>query len=87
MGGASNRVARDTTAYPHRNIEFIMNVHTRWETPDQDIHCVSCAKDFYQATLPFATGGAYVNFISEGDENVKNAYGENVKRLATIKAK
>lgn len=85
MGGATNRVANDATAYPHRGIEFIMNVHTRWETPDQDQHCVSWAKDFYQATLPFATGGAYVNFISDGDESVERAYSGNAKRLAKIK--
>lgn len=87
MGGVTNRVAKNATAYPHRDVEFIMNVHTRWETSDQDKHCIAWAKDFYQATLPFATGGAYVNFMSVGDESVENAYGENAKRLVKIKTK
>lgn len=87
MGGATKRVTKSATAYPHRDVEFIMNVHTRWETPDQDKQCVSWAKDFYQTTLPFATGGAYVNFISEGDESVDKAYGENKERLVKIKDK
>src|SRR4029078_4577789 len=28
LGGAVNRVAADATAYPHRDVEFVMNVHT-----------------------------------------------------------
>lgn len=87
VGGATNRIKQDATAYPHRNIEFIMNVHTRWEEKNKDNECVAWARDFYQTSLPFATGGAYVNFISAGDDNLKNAYGENIKRLSAIKAK
>jgi FAD/FMN-containing dehydrogenase len=37
---------------------------------------------------PFATGGAYVNFLSEeGDDRIKAAYGaDKFARLAQIKA-
>lgn len=87
MGGYTNRVPQDKTAYPHRNVEFIMNVHTRWENASQDSECITWARDFYAATLPFATGGAYVNFVSEGDDNIESAYGENFDRLAQMKAK
>ena len=30
LGGAINRVPADATAYPHRDANFVMNVHTRW---------------------------------------------------------
>ena len=30
VGGASNRIDATATAYPHRDANFVMNVHTRW---------------------------------------------------------
>ena len=36
LGGAVNRVPIEATAYPHRNVEFVLNVHTRWTDPAQD---------------------------------------------------
>ncbi len=87
LGGAVNRVDAQATAYPHRDAEFVMNVHTRWEDPGADDTCVGWAREFYDATLPFATGGVYVNFLSEGEEDrIENAYGANFSRLAEVKA-
>jgi Rps23 Pro-64 3,4-dihydroxylase Tpa1-like proline 4-hydroxylase len=87
MGGETNRVAKRATAYPHRDVNYIMNVHTRWEDKDDDTRCILWARDFFEATRPFATGGAYVNFMSAGDENLEGAYSENIEKLAAIKAK
>ena len=43
---------------------------------------------YWEAVHPYATGGAYVNFMmDEGQERVEATYGENYRRLATIKAK
>jgi len=86
VGGKTNTVASDATAYPHRDVAFVMNVHTRWEKPADDKHCIDWARDFYQATEPFSTGGVYVNFISEGEDRVQGAYGANYARLAHVKA-
>lgn len=87
MGGASNRIASDATAYPHRDVNFIMNVHTRWEDKGEDERCIRWARSFFEATKPFATGGSYVNFISEGDDNLEGAYSGNIQKLASIKKK
>lgn len=87
MGGATNRVDSSATAYPHRDAEFVMNVHTRWDKPDQDQTCIDWARDFYDATLPLATGGVYVNFISEGEDRIEGAYGANYERLTKVKGK
>jgi FAD/FMN-containing dehydrogenase len=88
LGGATNRVASDATAYPHRDTEFVLNVHTRWEDAGADATCIRWAREFYDATLPFATGGVYVNFLSEGEEDrLAGAYGPNLERLARVKAK
>lgn len=85
LGGAANRVASDATAYPHRDVEFVMNVHTRWEDPKDDETCVSWARKFFDATAVFSTGGVYVNFISDGEDRVEAAYGSNYDRVAKLK--
>ncbi len=88
LGGAINRVAADATAYPHRNVQFVMNVHTRWSSPSEDEVCIRWARALYDAAAPFATGGVYVNFMPE-DETQRvstGAYGPNYDRLARLKA-
>ncbi len=87
LGGAVNRVPANATAYPHRNVEFVMNVHTRWRDAAQDQECLGWARAFFNKTAPLATGGVYVNFMPE-DESQRvraGAYGPNYTRLAQLK--
>jgi FAD/FMN-containing dehydrogenase len=88
LGGAINRVPAEATAYPHRDVSFVMNVHTRWSRPAEDAPCIAWTRALYDATAPFATGGVYVNFMPE-DEAARvraGAYGANYERLARVKA-
>lgn len=88
LGGAINRVAADATAYPHRDVAFLVNLHTRWRDPAEDAKCIAWAREVFDACAPFATGGTYVNFIPEDDrDGVRRAYLGNAKRLSSIKAK
>jgi FAD/FMN-containing dehydrogenase len=83
-----NRVAADATAYPHRDAEFVLNVHTRWREPAQDAECIQWARQFFNRTAPYATGGVYVNFMPEDEtDRTQGAYGADYDRLAAIKAK
>ena len=89
LGGAINRLPVNATAYPHRDVEFVMNIHTRWREAAQDAACIQWAREVFEAAAPFATGGVYVNFMP-GDEMQrvpKGAYGANYDRLAKLKAK
>ncbi|MDI3326004.1 FAD-binding oxidoreductase [Pontibacterium granulatum] len=86
LGGAINRVASDATAYPHRDVEYVMNVHTRWDEHADDRECIGWAREFFDATKAYATGGVYVNFISEDEERVDGAYGSNYAKLAQVKS-
>jgi FAD/FMN-containing dehydrogenase len=89
VGAATGRVPSDATAYPHRDAAFVLNVHTRWEDAGQDAECVAWAREFFDATAPYATGGTYLNFVSEAEDaaRVAAAYGENYDRLRELKAK
>lgn len=87
LGGAINRVPVDGTAYPHRDAEFLMNLHTRWEDPAQDEECIKWARDMYHAMKPHATGGVYLNFIPEEVGEERAAFRENFDRLIEVKSK
>lgn len=88
ISGAANRIAADATAYRYRDAKYIMNVHGRWETPAEDQKVISWARDLFKAAKPFASAGAYVNFMTEDEgERVSSVYGPNYQRLAEIKKK
>jgi len=88
LGGATKRVAADTTAFAQRGANFLMNVHTRWQDPAEDTHCIAWARELFDRTARFATGGVYVNFMPEDDAGrVKSAFGPSYDRLAKIKGK
>jgi len=87
LGGAVNDVAPDATAYPHRDAEYVMNVHARWETAAEDEKCVAWAREYFDASAPYATGGVYVNFVPDGESPLAEAYGPNYERLVQLKRK
>ena len=86
LGGQAGRPAPHDTAYPHRDALYVMNVHTRWEDPADDARCITWARDFFSAAAPYATGGVYVNFLTQDESGrTADAYGANYQRLAQIK--
>jgi FAD/FMN-containing dehydrogenase len=88
VGGAINRVPADATAYPHRDANFIMNVHTRWRDRNEEEGAIRWTRDLFSATAPHATGGVYVNFMPQDEtDRVEGAYGSNYERLLALKAK
>ncbi|NIM52831.1 MAG: FAD-binding protein [Gemmatimonadales bacterium] len=88
LGGAVGRVPAEATAYTHRDAEFVLNVHTRWDDPAEDDKCVSWARELFDRSAPFATGGVYINFMPEDEgDRVGAAYGSNYERLVELKNK
>jgi FAD/FMN-containing dehydrogenase len=88
MAGAANRVPADAMAYGHRDARFVMNVHGRWEDPADDARGIAWARQFFNAAAPYASSGAYVNFMTEEESNrVASAYGDNYPRLVELKRK
>ena len=67
---------------------LIMNVHGRWESAAEDDRCIAWARGVYKVMEPYASGGAYVNFLTEEEsQRVTNAYGANHQRLVELKKK
>lgn len=88
MEGAPSQIAANSTAFPHRNTPFVLNIHTRWQNSSDDEKSIKWAKEFHKETEPFSQG-VYVNFLSdEGADRVKQAYTTQVwKRLVDCKRK
>jgi FAD/FMN-containing dehydrogenase len=88
IAGAPNRVPAGAMAYGHRDARFVMNVHGRWDDRAGDERGVAWARQFFNAAAPYASAGAYVNFMTEEEGNrVAAAYGDNYPRLVEIKRK
>jgi len=88
LEGKFNTVPVNEMAYPNRDLKYILNVHGRWDDAKQDKEGIGWAREFFDATLKFASAGAYVNFMTEDEEDrVKNAYGANYNKLVDIKKK
>jgi FAD/FMN-containing dehydrogenase len=89
LGGAINRIPAKATAYPHRDVNFVMNIHGRWSDASQDAACIGWARELFDRMAPHATGGVYVNFMPEDEAQrvSRGAYGSNYARLAELKAR
>ncbi len=86
LGGATTRPTPESTAYPHRDAQFVMNVHGRWNDPADDERGIGWARGFFKAAAPFASGGVYVNFMTADEGGrVRAAYGSNYRRLVEVK--
>lgn len=85
LGGAVKRVDPRATAYPHREADFLVNITTRWGEPNLDEECIDWTREYFDALAPYATGGSYVNLISETEGEESMAYRENYERLVELK--
>lgn len=86
IAGVANEVPSDAMAYSSRDAKFVMNVHGRWDNPVDDEQCIAWSRAFFKAAAPYATGGAYVNFMTaEESDRVAAAYGPNYARLVEVK--
>ena len=88
MGGAVARVDDADTAFHGRNAGFTFNINGNAETAVGFEAERQWARDFWSALAPYHTS-VYVNFLmEEGEERVKQAYGEEkFDRLKSLKRK
>ena len=88
IGGQTQRVPVNATAYSSRDTHYAMNVHGRWEDPADDDRCIGWARAFFDAAAPFSLGSVYVNFMTQEEgSRVADAYGPNYERLVAVKSR
>ncbi|NNM35471.1 MAG: FAD-binding oxidoreductase, partial [Gemmatimonadetes bacterium] len=86
LGGAQSRIREDATAYRGRGAAFLMNVHGRWDDPEQDRECVAWCRRVFDQASEFAMESAYVNFLTDEEgPRLASAYGDAWSRLREVK--
>jgi FAD/FMN-containing dehydrogenase len=91
MGGAINRVDPTETAYAERSAPWMSSIDGNWEDPADNDRNVAWVRESFRRIAPYSTGTTYTNFTGQADEAhdalTTSAYGANMVRLATIKAR
>ncbi|MBM4834325.1 FAD-binding oxidoreductase [Vibrio parahaemolyticus] len=88
LGCAASRPEPESMAYSSRDANYVLNVHGRWDSAEDDQACIAWARDFFAKTKPYASGGAYINFLTQDEaERTESAYGPTYTRLQEVKKK
>lgn len=88
IGGQTERVAPEAMAYSSRDARYVMNVHGRWDSAAEDERGIAWAREFFRKAAPFASGGAYINFLTQDEtDRIEFAYGKTYERLVALKKK
>jgi FAD/FMN-containing dehydrogenase len=88
MHGAASSVDPAATAFPHRDEHYDFLILSQWTDPSDSEENIRWTRAFFEAMEPFFEKGVYVNNLGEeGEDRVKEAYGENYGRLVALKDK
>jgi FAD/FMN-containing dehydrogenase len=89
IDGAVRRVPKNATAWNAREATWSMVIAGIDADPKKAEALKTWGRAYWTAIHPFNLEGAYVNFMmdDEADGRVQATYGENYRRLASVKAK
>jgi hypothetical protein len=88
LHGAASRVHVADTAFPHRYDHYNCGPLAGWDSPTETEKNVRWSRQCWEALKPFYERSAYVNDLGdEGEQRVREAFGENYERLFTLKKK
>ena len=91
MHGAASRIPSGATAFPHRYDHYDLLVHPATDNPADKDKIIGWARQCWAELQPFVERAVYVNALEdaqeEGELRVREAYGANYERLATLKKK
>lgn len=89
VGGAIAERRADDGAVGNRDAEYVLGIAGSWlpGDPNGERH-LGWVRGAWGAMRPHATGGVYVNFLTEeeGEDRIRAAYRDNFDRLAKVKA-
>ena len=89
IDGAVRRVPKEATAWTTREATWSMVIAGIDSDPKRADALTTWGRAYWKAIHPFNLEGAYVNFMMDDElgGRVQASYGENYKRLASVKAK
>ncbi|WP_339103356.1 FAD-binding oxidoreductase [Haloterrigena salinisoli] len=90
LGGAIGDVESDATAYPHRDAAYMLTVEANWDEGDDDanLEWARDGDDLFRSLGGYGAYGGFTGADPRTDEDVtERVYGDNVDRLAEIKAR
>jgi FAD/FMN-containing dehydrogenase len=86
-GGAAGRVARDATAFAHRDLPWDILFIAQWTDPAETMHR-TWARSGEELLRPYAGGGHLLSLLGEeAEEVVHSTFGTNLAMLAEVKRK
>ena len=88
QGGAMGRVGAGETAFGDRSAPILLGIEANWEEQGDDEANVAWTRNCVADMRRFSSGGMYLNFpgfLEEGDQMMRDAFGENYERLVTLK--
>jgi hypothetical protein len=88
IDGAVRRVPKDATPWGARDANWSMVIAGIDSDPGGATALRTWGRDYWKAVHPFNLEASYVNFMmdDEAEGRVKATYGDNYKRLASVKA-
>ena len=88
LHGAASRVKPTDTAFPHRYDHYNCGAMAGWDDEAHTESNIRWSRDSWTAMQPFCEHDAYVNDLGEeGEQRVREAYGQNYERLLALKQK
>ncbi len=88
LSGAIGKVGTDETLWAYRDAKYDGVIVGVDPDPANADKITSWCKEYWEALNPFASGGAYSNFMmDEGQDRIKVSYKHNYERLVKIKNK
>jgi len=90
LHGAPTRIKPAKTAFALRAPGFNALVLSQWNSPDDDAAGILWARETFAVLKPFVGSSVYLNYLDRDDSGadaLTAAYGPNVQRLQSIKAK
>ena len=83
-GGAIQNISSNATAFPHRNVELVLQAKAIWSDESESAANIQWVNDVREMSLPYLNG-SYVNYIDPNFPNFEDAYyGENYPRLVQV---
>jgi FAD/FMN-containing dehydrogenase len=86
--GAMQRVPEEATALGWRKAKWSLHLLGLWEDPEADDENIAWIRQIADAMKPWAQEAAYLNYLmDEGEQRVKDSFGEKYQRMVELKNK